>query len=191
MPEYDKLDPTVKTKESFYTEAAANLNGADQALQALGGNVNDEPVTLSLGKSALPVLAMLSAQLIPVILCLARGQPQIAQPMVERLLVRQPNNLIALTAHARLQFARRAHEAALQTYQKMLGLSPDMTPDPRIGLGLCAWMLGDRETAQRAWERALQRVRIEKPSHYAADEVGSGLLDLSLAPWTRGSQSCP
>jgi len=116
--------------------------------------------------------------LMTVILCLARGQPQIAQPMVERLLVRQPNNLIALTAHARLQFARRSHEAALQTYQKMLGLSPDMSPDPRIGLGLCAWVIGDRDTARRAWERSLQRV--SHRSHHGALE----LITQDPASWT-------
>ena len=63
-----------------------------------------------------------------------------------------------LIDQARLQFARRAHEAAFQTYQKLLSLNPDMAPDPRIGLGLCAWVLGDRERARAAWERSLQRV---------------------------------
>ena len=40
----------------------------------------------------------------------------------------------------------------------MLGLAPDMSPDPRIGLGLCAWVLGDKQTAEVAWNRASQRV---------------------------------
>ena len=88
---------------------------------------------------------------------LATGKPGLAQPLVERLLQRQPNNLVALLAQARLQFARRAHEAALQTYQKLLALNPEMSPDPRIGLGLCAWVLGDKTKALAAWNRALQR----------------------------------
>jgi RNA polymerase-associated protein CTR9 len=59
---------------------------------------------------------------------------------------------------ARLLFARRAHESALATYQKLLSLNPDMSPDPRIGLGLCFWVLGDHERGRVAWERALARV---------------------------------
>lgn len=49
--EYDKLDAAMKTKEAYYTEAAANLNRADQAFGALGGSIADEPTTLALGKS--------------------------------------------------------------------------------------------------------------------------------------------
>jgi RNA polymerase-associated protein CTR9 len=33
-----------------------------------------------------------------------------------------------------------------------------MKPDPRIGLGLCAWVMGDRERAVLSWERALDLV---------------------------------
>ncbi|RXK39956.1 RNA polymerase-associated protein CTR9 [Tremella mesenterica] len=139
---YDKLPSNVKVKEDHFTEAAANLNKADQALMASGAGPDDEPIAVPMGK---------------IILYLARGQPGTAQPMVERLLRRQPNNLVALTAHARLQFARRAHEQALQTYQKLLSLDPEMRPDPRIGIGLCLWMLGDKQKARLAWERALQR----------------------------------
>ncbi|RSH95616.1 hypothetical protein EHS25_000708 [Saitozyma podzolica] len=139
---YDQIPAGTLTKENHYVEAAMNLNKADSALQASGAGQEDEPVSLLMGK---------------VILHLARGNPNLAHPLVERLLGRQPNNLIALTAQARLQFARRLHEAALATYQKLLSLSPDMNPDPRIGLGLCFWVLGDRVKARAAWERSLVR----------------------------------
>jgi RNA polymerase-associated protein CTR9 len=33
-----------------------------------------------------------------------------------------------------------------------------MKPDPRIGLGLCAWVMGDRERAILSWERSLDLV---------------------------------
>ena len=105
-------------------------------------------------------MTCINQRLITVILYLARGQPQTAQPLVERLLRRQPNNIMALTAQARLQFARRAHEQALQTYQKMLSINPEMNPDPRVGIGLCLWALGDRTKAKAAWDRALQRVSL-------------------------------
>lgn len=78
--------------------------------------------------------------------------------MVDQLLSRQPTNLIALLAQARLQFARRAHSAAFETYQRLLGLKPDLLPDPRIGLGICAWVSGDKARAKLAWEKALKRV---------------------------------
>ena len=182
IPEYDKLDPKMRLKEAYYTEAATNLNRADQALSALGMTVADEPAILALGKSEFGPPRRL--WLIKVILCLARGQPNVAQPMVDRLLLRQPNNLIALTAQARLQFARRSHEAALQTYQKLLALAPEMTPDPRIGLGLCAWVLGDRKMARRAWERALSRVRPDCTTCTARSHAGPQLLGISTPPWS-------
>ncbi|WVO21784.1 uncharacterized protein IAS62_003097 [Cryptococcus decagattii] len=139
---YDKLDPSTRTKDYHHREAAASLNAATEALRACGGSQEDEPVSLTVGK---------------VIHYLATGQPGLAHPLVERLLQRQPNNLVALTAQARLQFARRSHLQALQTYQKLLALAPEMSPDPRIGLGLCFWQLGDRAKARTAWERALER----------------------------------
>ncbi|KAK4687282.1 RNA polymerase-associated protein CTR9, partial [Tremellales sp. Uapishka_1] len=139
---YDTLPPGTKVKDEYYIEATGHLNRADDALRASGAGVEDEPVTLMIGK---------------VILHFAKGNPAAAHPLVERLLARQPNNLLGLTAQARLLFARRSHEAAYATYQKLLRLNPEMSPDPRIGLGLCAWVLGDRTKAELAWKRALDR----------------------------------
>ncbi|WVW83420.1 hypothetical protein I302_105440 [Kwoniella bestiolae CBS 10118] len=142
ITKYDKIPEGTKTKDYYHKEAAANLNAASEALRTSGAGQDDEPVSLAMGR---------------VVHYLATGQPGLAHPLVERLLQRQPNNLIALTAQARLQFARRAHEAALLTYQKLLSLNPEMSPDPRIGLGLCLWQLGDKTKARTAWERALSR----------------------------------
>ena len=104
---------------------------------------------------------------------LARGQPKEAHIAVDRLLQKQPRNIIALSAQAscakvgdgaeaddqaRLQFARRQHDQALHTYQTLLNVQPDMKPDPRIGLGLCAWVMGDRTRAILSWERSLELV---------------------------------
>ncbi|BEI92846.1 uncharacterized protein CcaverHIS019_0504740 [Cutaneotrichosporon cavernicola] len=139
---FDVLPGNVGTKEYHYTEATANFNRADEALRSFGTGPEDEPVSVAMGK---------------IILYLARGQPGVASPLVDRLLKRQPNNLSVLMAHARLQFARREHDAALVTYQKILSLSPDVQPDPRIGIGLCAYVLGDKERAHAAWERAQRR----------------------------------
>lgn len=59
---------------------------------------------------------------------------------------------------ARIQFSQRAFRPALKTYQEVLRLAPNFLPDPRIGIGLCFWMLGDREKARKAWERSMQVV---------------------------------
>ncbi|WWC85242.1 uncharacterized protein L201_000104 [Kwoniella dendrophila CBS 6074] len=163
-PKYDKMVEGTKTKDFHHKEAAANLNSASEALRSSGAGQEDEPVSLAMGR---------------VIHYLATGQPGLAHPLVERLLQRQPNNLIALTAQARLQFARRAHEAALLTYQNLLSLDPEMSPDPRIGLGLCLWQLGDKEKARTAWERALTR---EPDSWVCMLLLGLASLNLAREP---------
>lgn len=48
--EYDKLDPQIRTKELYYTEATVHLNRANEAHQAAGGA--EEPTALTFGKSA-------------------------------------------------------------------------------------------------------------------------------------------
>ncbi|WVF72375.1 hypothetical protein IAT40_007190 [Kwoniella sp. CBS 6097] len=164
ISKYDKIPAGTKTKDYHHKEAAANLNAATEALRASGAGHEDEPVSLAMGR---------------VIHYLATGQPGHAHPLVERLLQRQPNNLIALTAQARLQFARRAHEASLATYQKLLSLNPEMSPDPRIGLGLCFWQLGDREKARIAWERALSR---DPESWVCLLLIGLASLNLAREP---------
>lgn len=99
---------------------------------------------------------------------LAQGSYQLAQPAVDRLLAQNPDNVMALMAQARLQFIRRAPDAALATYRKLLSVAPDMKPDPRVGLGLCSWLLGDKVLAVKAWERSLERV-----GHSSLDRTNS------------------
>ncbi|KAK6902689.1 hypothetical protein I203_107948 [Kwoniella mangroviensis CBS 8507] len=161
---YDKIPEGTKTKDYYHKEAAANLNAASEALRASGAAQDDEPVSLAMGR---------------VTHYFATGQPGLAHPLVERLLQRQPNNLIALTAQARLQFARRSHEAALITYQRLLSLNPEMSPDPRIGLGLCLWQLGDKAKARTAWERAFSR---EPTSWVCLLLLGLASLNLAREP---------
>lgn len=48
--EYDKLDPSARTKDYHHREAAASLNAATEALRASGGSQGDEPVSLTMGK---------------------------------------------------------------------------------------------------------------------------------------------
>ncbi|GAA5839447.1 hypothetical protein JCM11251_002729 [Rhodosporidiobolus azoricus] len=84
-----------------------------------------------------------------------RGRLDEASRIFERLLAEEPNHLMALMGRARILFSQRSFTPALKTYQQVLKLSPSFLPDPRIGIGLCFWMLGDKEKAMRAWERSM------------------------------------
>jgi len=73
----------------------------------------------------------------------------------EQIIARESTNIIAQMAKARTLIARRTHRQALKLYQSILRLSPRCLPDPRIGIGICFWHLGDQITAQKAWERSI------------------------------------
>ena len=67
---------------------------------------------------------------------------------------------LSLTSlQARICYAKRSYGEALQLYQRILRLSPYSNPDPRIGIGLCQWQLGNKDRAKAAWQRSLQLVR--------------------------------
>jgi len=51
---------------------------------------------------------------------------------------------------------------ALKIFQDVLRLSPQCLPDPRIGIGLCLWALGNKEKAKMAWKRSVDVVREAK-----------------------------
>ncbi|GAA5985401.1 hypothetical protein JCM11641_000144 [Rhodosporidiobolus odoratus] len=86
---------------------------------------------------------------------MASGKFEQASRLFEQILDREPTNLMALMGRARIQFSQRNFRAAMKTYQQVLRLKPDFLPDPRIGIGLCFWMQGDREKAKKAWERSM------------------------------------
>lgn len=65
-------------------------------------------------------------------------------------------NLFALLGRARVLYTRRKYKEALACYQRVLSARPTLLPDPRIGIGLCFWQLGQREDAVYAWERSLE-----------------------------------
>ncbi|KAG8935468.1 hypothetical protein FRC03_009248 [Tulasnella sp. 419] len=74
----------------------------------------------------------------------------------EGILSHSPRNVVALIAKARIQYSRRQFREALRTLQQVLQLKPDCQPDPRVGIGLCFWALGEKEKARMAWERSLE-----------------------------------
>lgn len=61
--EYDKVAPQTKTKDWYYTEAAYNLNAADEALRSTNAGTDDEPVSMSMGKSQSTLLSNIIALL--------------------------------------------------------------------------------------------------------------------------------
>lgn len=93
------------------------------------------------------------------ILQLAQRNLDNALASFDGVLSRSPTNLVALTGKARVYYAQRKYQPALKLFQDVLKLSPRCVPDPRVGIGLCLWALGNREKAKAAWKRSLDVVR--------------------------------
>ncbi|PVG02568.1 TPR-like protein [Serendipita vermifera] len=74
----------------------------------------------------------------------------------EGILQSSPTNLVALHGKARIMYAKKNYRESMSLYQRILTLSPYSLPDPRIGIGLCLWQMGDKSKARRAWERSLE-----------------------------------
>lgn len=81
-----------------------------------------------------------------------------AERLLNQALQHEPNNLIVLMCQGRLYLQSKRPDLALRAYQKVLQLSPDFEPDPRVGIGLGYWLSGDHRRAQMAWKRALKKV---------------------------------
>lgn len=80
-----------------------------------------------------------------------------AEKQLNQLMRIQPHNLLGLMCQGRVFLQTMRPELALKAYQTVLRLKPDMRPDPRVGLGLAYWLMGDLNRARKAWSRALQR----------------------------------
>ncbi|KAK4055542.1 protein required for normal CLN1 and CLN2 G1 cyclin expression [Microbotryomycetes sp. JL201] len=89
------------------------------------------------------------------VLYLVINRVEEASKLFEEILRDEPTHLYALTGRARMLVLKRSYRPALKAYQQILTLAPNFLPDPRIGIGYCLWMLGDRARARRAWERSI------------------------------------
>lgn len=134
-------------KDAYYQEAAGYLNDAATIASEVGG---DEST----------ILAFLSRG----ILQLAQRNLENALASFEGVLSHSPTNLVALMGKGRVLYAQRRYQPALKIFQDVLRLSPSCTPDPRIGIGLCLWALGNKEKAKMAWKRSLDLNPNEWPS---------------------------
>lgn len=90
-------------------------------------------------------------------LYLYRDEADYALQTFDRLLKIDSNNCFAILSKANLILNKsKNYTNALKLYQQVLLLNPVMTPDPRIGIGLCFWLLKDEKMALSSWERALE-----------------------------------
>nr|CAG8484733.1 4433_t:CDS:10 [Entrophospora candida] len=90
-------------------------------------------------------------------LYLQKNEPSNAEYCFENSLKIAPNFIPALFGHARVQYHHQKYSEALITYQKILSLNPNLiTPDPRIGIGLCYNKLNSYKQALAAFDRALE-----------------------------------
>lgn len=65
-------------------------------------------------------------------------------------------NIYFILLKGKLLYQKKNYIAALRKFQELLVLNPTMTPDPRIGIGLCFWQLKDYKMAVKSWERGLK-----------------------------------
>lgn len=73
----------------------------------------------------------------------------------DQLLKKHPRNCYALLGKAKIFFYRENYQGALKLFQKVLMLNPLLTPDPRIGIGICFWFLDQKDLATRAWQNSV------------------------------------
>ncbi|KAJ3128608.1 protein required for normal CLN1 and CLN2 G1 cyclin expression [Physocladia obscura] len=68
----------------------------------------------------------------------------------------EPKNLAALVGLGAAQLRSQDFKSALKTYQKILTLSPEMKPDPRLAIGICYHRLQMIDESHTAFSRAVE-----------------------------------
>ncbi|EJU02087.1 hypothetical protein DACRYDRAFT_99861 [Dacryopinax primogenitus] len=115
----------------------------DSKVQEKSVYINEAATSMVRMDSAVPklsVVQLLSKAVSP----LAENAIDAAGRTFDEILQQQQNNPVALMGKGRIYF------------QEALKYAPDLLPDPRVGIGLCAWSLGDQDRARRAWQRSLE-----------------------------------
>ncbi|SGY78722.1 BQ5605_C008g04925 [Microbotryum silenes-dioicae] len=165
-PESKLRDPHAppNTKDALWQAAEVCIGRAE------GTHVNDKTITD-----------------LKAVLMLARGRLDEASRLFESILATEPTHLYALMARARILFARRSFRLALKAYQQVLTLAPNFLPDPRIGIGLCCWLMGDRKKAKAAWNRSIV-VHPDSSSNSATLLLGLAHLNTSKDPTLAGGE---
>ncbi|KAF8629244.1 hypothetical protein AX17_005823 [Amanita inopinata Kibby_2008] len=130
---------TEKSKEEYYKEAAQFLNTAERVAAEAGEGIGS---TLSFLTRGIQQLATRSTD--------------DALRSFDGVLAEKPTNLVALLGKARILYAQRNYKEALRLFQDVLRYNPACTPDPRIGIGLCFWVMDNKAKAKAAWQRSLE-----------------------------------
>lgn len=166
-----EFDGPPMTKDEYWTLAdqciqeATRIKPDDKRVKDLQGEfILSLPLSPIRAKPCLPPHSNLAIHH----LLKAAHEPSLRH--IEQILSTEPTNLMALTAKARILFAKRSFRPALRLYQTILTLNPQFLPDPRIGIGLCLWMLGEKERARKAWERSLEVVSLLSSFSYTGSE---------------------
>ena len=152
-----QLGSEARTKDFFIHSATSALNDASRISPSYS------PLFLARG-----VLYLLRASLLQSSSALSNGidrserQDTLMQAVKcfdDALRASTGKNIMAKMGKARVYFSLGKYADALQTYQRVLEVSPNTTdPDPRIGIGCCLWQLDHIDDARIAWERALELV---------------------------------
>ncbi|TIB72226.1 Sec63-domain-containing protein [Wallemia mellicola] len=157
---HDRLSHDIKSRKEYLTAAATQFVQADKALQSEGETPRiNSP--LYLGKASLQ---------------LAQGNLDAALSTFNSILKGYSRNVFALMGKARVLHVKRHYAEALRVYQEVLRISPNLMPDPRIGIGLCFWQLNCPKEAQAAWKRSSHL----NPTLYAP-QLLLGLLNINEA----------
>lgn len=128
----DRLGPDTQTKDHWLDMATSMLNNADRI------EAKWSPNWVCKG-----------------ILQQSKGNFDEALKAFDAALQIDQTNTFALLGKACCLYARKNFRSALKLYQNVLKCAPRMlSPDPRIGIGLCFYRLGMQEEALNAFTRA-------------------------------------
>ncbi|OMJ21419.1 RNA polymerase-associated protein CTR9-like protein [Smittium culicis] len=134
---YDSFNSTqadIKSgKDAFFQLAAALFKEADR--------ISPDNLTTLLGKA---------------ILHLANNLFDLAYPLFSAVLSKDHRSIPALLGIAKVQYYKHLYSASLSSFQSILKISPNSTPDPRLGMAMCFSKLGNPHLAKLCLQRSIQ-----------------------------------
>ncbi|KAI8911998.1 hypothetical protein DFJ77DRAFT_512018 [Powellomyces hirtus] len=150
-------DPSEKRHHVLLLNLLASFFIEKLKLNAESGIAPDASHAAELEATALlnEALAMASTDVYTIVasanIRIARREYDEASRAFEGALHHGPNCIPALLGQARF------YRKALEMYQKVLRLKPDIQPDVRVPIGICYYQLGAPTQARKAFSRALEQ----------------------------------
>lgn len=102
------------------------------------------------------VASLVLARLLAAEIAVFEEKTDDARAIFDEILKKDANNCFALMGKAQMALTKKNYLVALKLYQQVLMINPLMRPDPRVGIGMCFWMLNDEIMAKRLWQRSLE-----------------------------------